>query len=77
LEARKHFADLLDAAERGDRVVVERRGVLFEFAVRRRPTSRARRPSLIEVVDPAVARGRWTWRADGDGLAFEPRKRRA
>lgn len=75
-EARRHFADLLDAAERGERVVIERRGVQFELEVRRRAAAPARRASLVEAMDPAVEQGRWTWQTDGDGLAFQPRARR-
>ena len=75
-EARKRFADLLDAAERGERVVIERRGVQFDLEVRRKAVAPARRPSLVEAMDPAVEQGQWTWRADGDGLAFQARAKR-
>ena len=75
-EARKRFADLLDAAERGERVVIERRGVQFDLELRRKASAPARRPSLVEAMDSAVARGQWTWRADAGGLAFHPRARR-
>jgi hypothetical protein len=74
--ARQHFSGLLDAAERGDRVVIERRGVQFELGVRRPPPARARRTSLVEAMDCAVERGAWTWRADGNALVFEARKGR-
>ena len=75
--ARQQFSGLLDAAERGDRVVIERRGVEFELGVRRPKPTRTRRPSLVEAMDSAVERGAWTWRGARDGLAFEARKRRS
>jgi antitoxin (DNA-binding transcriptional repressor) of toxin-antitoxin stability system len=76
-QARQRFAELLDAAERGDAVVVERRGIRFRLrAERGRPRRAGRRTPLIEHVDPAVARGDWTWRGDADGLRFVPRPRR-
>jgi antitoxin (DNA-binding transcriptional repressor) of toxin-antitoxin stability system len=74
--ARQHFSGLLDAAERGDRVVIERRGVQFELATRRPSRPGARHVSLVEAMDSAVERGAWTWRSDGHGLVFEARKRR-
>jgi antitoxin (DNA-binding transcriptional repressor) of toxin-antitoxin stability system len=74
--ARQRFSDLLDAAERGEGVVIERRGVQFELGVRRPQKDRRRRTSLVQAMDPAVERGAWTWRADSTGLVFEPRKGR-
>ena len=76
-QARQRFAELLDAAERGQPVVVERRGIRFvvqaERAHGRQPR---RRTALIEHVDPIVVRGEWTWRGGADGLRFAPRRRR-
>ncbi len=74
--ARQHFSDLLDAAENGDRVLIERRGVEFELEVRRPRRIPARRVPLVEVMDSAVERGAWTWRAEDGGLVFQARKRR-
>lgn len=73
-EARQRLADVLDAAERGEVVVIERRGIRFDL--RRRPTKRTtkRRRSLIEHVDGAIDAGQWTWEPGPDGLEFVPRK---
>jgi prevent-host-death family protein len=71
--ARQRFSDLLDAAERGENVVIERRGVRFELVSRRPSKGRRRQRSLIEWVDPAVESGQWSWELGAEGLAFVPR----
>jgi antitoxin (DNA-binding transcriptional repressor) of toxin-antitoxin stability system len=75
-EARARLSDVLDAAERGEAVVVERRGTRFsiraEKASDRRPTHR--RQPLFEWVDPAIEAGQWTWDyVPGRGLTFTSR----
>jgi len=76
-QARKQFAELLDAAERGQDVVIERRGVLFVLHAGPSRRSRPRRRvPLIEWVDPVIMEGQWTWRWDRKGLRFAPRGRR-
>lgn len=74
-EARARLADVLDAAERGEVVVIERRGVRFDIRRRdvRKPT--ARRRSLIERVDPAIETGQWTWELAREGLELVTKKR--
>lgn len=76
-QARESFAELLDAAEAGRSVVIERRGVRFVLRAdrpgRRPPKSRRR---VIQVVDPAVTAGQWTWTWRRQGLEFAPRRRR-
>jgi antitoxin (DNA-binding transcriptional repressor) of toxin-antitoxin stability system len=73
--ARQRFSDLLDAAEKGEGVVIERRGVQFELVPRKPARGPARGPSLIEWADPAVERGQWTWALGAKGAAFTPRRR--
>jgi antitoxin (DNA-binding transcriptional repressor) of toxin-antitoxin stability system len=53
--AKQRFSLLLDAAERGEPVIIERRGVRFRIQTDRR-SSRKRPPRypVIEIVDPAV-----------------------
>jgi antitoxin (DNA-binding transcriptional repressor) of toxin-antitoxin stability system len=76
-EARQRVAEILDAAERGQPVVIERRGVRFVIeAQRARPRRAVARTSIIECMDPAVAAGQWTWVWQAKGLRFEPRRRR-
>ena len=77
-QVRERFADILDAAERGEEVIIERRGVRY---VLRADSARAARPrrrrSLIEYMDPAVARGDWTWELGPEGLVFvDPRRQK-
>lgn len=68
--ARQHLAQVLDEAEGGTDVVIERRGVRFTV----RATSRVRpskKASRIEIVDPAVEAGTWSWSwSDASGLGF-------
>jgi hypothetical protein len=75
--ARQQFSHVLDAAERGEAVVIERRGVRFRVQTEERSASkRAPAPApLIEFVDPAVATGQWTWDWGPEGLRFVATKR--
>jgi hypothetical protein len=77
-QARKHLADLLNAAEAGRPVLIERRGVRFllqaESARSHRKGSRPR--MTIEIVDPVIAEGEWTWTWGRRGVRFA-RPRRA
>jgi hypothetical protein len=73
-EARKVFFDLLDAAEKGDEVLIERKGVRFRLAVDK-PGPRKARRSPLRVEDPALLSGQWTWVPDKNGqLGVEVRK---
>jgi hypothetical protein len=76
-QARKHLADLLNAAEAGQRVMIERRGVRFLLQA---DTARSRgtgaRPKMtIDIVDPAIAEGEWTWTWGRRGVRFASRRR--
>lgn len=76
-EARQHLADVLDAAESGEPVIIERGGVRFRVRAEAKAAPR-RRSSLVEWMDPAVANGSWTWISATKGLRFsakKPRKR--
>ena len=70
--ARQRLSHLLDAAERGERVVIERHGVQFALTMRKPVSSRARHRSPIAWMDPAVERGQWTWDSGSAGLEFSP-----
>ena len=74
-ELRRRLAEVLDAAERGEAVVIERRGTRFVLQAERvQPRTRgARRRPFIEVLDPAIADGRWTWSWSSRGLTFSGR----
>ena len=75
-QVRERLADVLDAAERGEEVVIERRGVRYVIrAERAKRVQRTRKP-LIESIDPGVASGEWTWAWKADGLTFSSKRRR-
>ena len=79
-EARARFGEILDEAERGVPVFIERRGVRFKVSAEiAAPAEKATPPDLLGYVDPAVRSGNWTWKLGPRGLAFvarRPRKRR-
>jgi len=75
-EARVHLAQVLDFAEQGQDVVIERRGI--RFTVRPLPSGKrrsSRKAPRIEILDPAVEAGQWTWGWGEDGIEFIDRRR--
>jgi antitoxin (DNA-binding transcriptional repressor) of toxin-antitoxin stability system len=72
-QARQNFSRILDQAAGGHPVTIERGKLRFRVVVedKRRAPRTARR--LIEILDPAVADGNWTWQANKKGLAFKRR----
>ena len=76
-QVRQRFAEILDAAEQGETVVIERHQARFVLRALPKPAKPARRRgSVIEYVDPAVAAGEWTWTWGRGGVRFKARKRR-
>lgn len=73
-EARARFGDVLDAAEEGREVVIERRGVRFIVRAEKTRAPVAKRASLIVDLDPAVEAGDWTWEHGREGLRFAPKR---
>ena len=72
---RERLAEALDQAERGEPVFIERRGVTYRLtAETARPMKRKAREPLIEVLDPAVEKGEWSWNWDGGRLRFRARR---
>jgi antitoxin (DNA-binding transcriptional repressor) of toxin-antitoxin stability system len=76
-EARARFGEILDAAEKGLPVVIERRGVRFRLIAESGATRAAvADAAMFEFVDPAVMSGQWTWRTDGvRGVKFAARRK--
>jgi antitoxin (DNA-binding transcriptional repressor) of toxin-antitoxin stability system len=75
-EARARFGDLLDEAEQGNAVAIERHGV--RFILRAEPAAPAREASaLFEWLDPAVEAGQWSWDMTPGGVKFKGTRRRA
>ena len=76
-EARARFGEVLDEAEKGAPVFIERRGVRFRVSAEPPRAGAASRAVLFDFVDPAVMAGQWTWATGARGLRFAtPRKRR-
>ena len=76
-EARARFGEILDEAERGVPVFIERRGVRFKVTAEPSATVRkASRPDPFSYVDPVVMSGNWTWKLGPKGLAFVARRAR-
>ena len=74
--ARAHLADLLDAAERGERVIIERRGIRHAITVAE-PVAQWKGPRpRVEIVDDDVESGTWSWTWKQDGIAFRAPARR-
>jgi antitoxin (DNA-binding transcriptional repressor) of toxin-antitoxin stability system len=74
-QARQHLSDVLDAAAAGESVIIERRGVRYTVTAARTQKKSGRRGSVIDILDPAVAAGQWTWTPAPGGVRFSPRKR--
>ena len=67
-QARRTFFTLLDAAEAGEVVVVERHGKQFRLVAEHEAAPLA--PDLaspLVIIDPALLEGQWTWAEASDG----------
>lgn len=75
-DARRELFRILDSVEKGEVIVLERKGVRFRLILDRdesRPEEGTRKRLMIR--DPAVLSGEWTWTADDDGqLQFHSRE---
>ena len=72
---RERLSDALDEAQRGEEVFIQRRDVTYRLSVE--PARRAKRTTKprIEIVDPAVAQGQWTWDWADGRVQFRTRRR--
>jgi antitoxin (DNA-binding transcriptional repressor) of toxin-antitoxin stability system len=75
-QVRERLAAALDEVERGVPVVIERRGVRYVLSVESPKERPARRQSIIETVDPAIASGQWSWVWTTRGLRLKRPRRR-
>ena len=75
-EARARFGEILDEAERGVPVFIERRGVRFRILAEPAVPATRSEGNPFEYVDPSVADGQWTWKGGPRGLTFSRKKRR-
>lgn len=76
-QVRERLADVLNEAERGVPVVIERRGVRYVLRAEPPPRRDRARRSAIETLDPAVARGQWQWSWTAKGVRFGRRRPRS
>ncbi len=75
-EARARFGELLDQAEAGESVFIERRGVRYRLEADR-PSSRApARSQFFASIHPDVLSGEWTWNWSKRSLTFRARRKR-
>ena len=74
-EARAQFGDILDLAEAGDPVVIERRGVRFRVVVDAAPATAAPAAAGFAFVDDAVLGGEWSWQPARHGVRFKARRK--
>jgi antitoxin (DNA-binding transcriptional repressor) of toxin-antitoxin stability system len=72
-EARMRMAEMLDCAEGGESVAIERKGTRFQIVATKVTPLRKRTPAL-EILDDGVEKGQWTWQDRPDGLTYSRRK---
>ena len=72
-EARARFGEILDQAEAGAPVLIERRGVRFRVLVDEAPAKAS--PAAFAFVDDAVMDGQWSWEPAKHGVTFKARKK--
>lgn len=75
-EARARFGEMLDQAEKGSEVIIERHGVRFRLVAESGVDAPRSGTRLFEYVDAAVDKGNWTWEPAAAGVRFAPRRRR-
>ena len=75
-EARARFGEILDEAEKGAPVVIERRGVRFRLVAEPERRTATAKPALFDFVDAGVMTGQWSWKAGATGVTFAPRRKR-
>jgi antitoxin (DNA-binding transcriptional repressor) of toxin-antitoxin stability system len=74
---RERLADVLDEADAGGTIVIERRGVRYVLRLQenQQPRRADRVRPAIEVLDPSVADGQWEWTMSAKGVRFSGRRR--
>jgi antitoxin (DNA-binding transcriptional repressor) of toxin-antitoxin stability system len=74
---RERLSDALDSALSGEPVFIERKGVTYRLSVEYAKKPRKTRKPMIEVLDPAVLEGQWTWDWVDGQLPFRARSQSA
>jgi antitoxin (DNA-binding transcriptional repressor) of toxin-antitoxin stability system len=75
-QVRERLAEALDQADAGVPVLIERRGVRYRITTEANRAPVSRRKARIDILDPAVADGQWTWAWTAEGLTFTDRRER-
>ncbi len=73
-EARKEFSAILNLAEGGETVIIERSGSRFRLSREPAVSKAAKTSSYFEVLDPKLNDGEWDWRTGESGLELVPRE---
>jgi hypothetical protein len=73
---RERLSDALDAALGGEPVFIERKGVTYRLSVEPAKKPRSARKPRLDVLDPALLDGQWTWGWKDGAVRFQARKRR-
>ena len=71
---RERLAEALDDADRGELVFIERRGVTYELTVRKDPGRRKKTVPQIEILDPTIVAGDWSWEWKKGDLRLRTRR---
>lgn len=73
-EARRELFRILDSVERGQEVVLERRGTRFRIVLDSHRGTGQETSRRLKIKDPVVLSGEWTWISNEDGdLDFQER----
>ena len=74
---RERLSEALDEAQRGEPVLIQRDQVTYRLSVEPEPARRLRNPALkIDLLDPDLADGQWTWSWSGGSLRYRARGRK-
>ena len=71
---RERLSEALDAADKGQPVFIERRGVTYELIVQKEPRTRKKVARQIDILDRAIADGNWTWEWKKGDLELRTRR---
>ena len=64
-DARRQLFNLLDAAEQGQEIILERRGKRFKLILEPQKAQSNKNPMIF--MDENLESGQWTWGSDDDG----------
>ena len=76
-QVRERLSDALDQAAHGETVIIDRRGVRYLLTLAPvAKTRRAKGVSRIQILDPSIDAGEWSWSWTGRALTFRARRQR-